>query len=142
MITQEKINNVLEWADEKGILSGATPLTQIDKTEEGLKETRDALVQISKVKKTDPYEDLVETKEKAIKSLQDEVKDGIGDMLVTIIILSDLCGTNMAECLDMAYDEIKDRTGKMINGTFVKDADLPDIQPDLLKFLNSGEVVV
>jgi NTP pyrophosphatase (non-canonical NTP hydrolase) len=50
-----------------------------------------------------------------------EVKDGIGDTLVTLIILAEMLGTNLDECLQMAYDTISKRTGKMVNGTFVKD---------------------
>ena len=51
-----------------------------------------------------------------------EVADGIGDMLVTIILLAKIVGLNSVDCLADAYDEIKDRKGKMINGLFVKNA--------------------
>ena len=52
---------------------------------------------------------------------QDEVADGIGDMLVTIIILAELAGLNSVDCLNLAYDEIKGRKGKMVDGLFVKE---------------------
>lgn len=51
----------------------------------------------------------------------DELKDAIGDSLVTIIILADICGFDPMACLRKAYLEIKDRGGKTENGTFVKE---------------------
>ena len=51
----------------------------------------------------------------------EELADAIGDSLVTLIILSGICGYHPMECLAMAYDEIKDRKGITENGTFVKE---------------------
>lgn len=53
-------------------------------------------------------------------------KDSVGDVIVTLIILSMQKGTNIQECLEMAYNEIKGRTGKMVDGVFVKSSDLED----------------
>lgn len=50
--------------------------------------------------------------------------DGIGDVVVTLIILASQNGLSLEECLQMAYDEIKGRKGKMINGVFIKESDL------------------
>nr|WP_144399762.1 MazG-like family protein [Bacillus sp. OxB-1] len=55
----------------------------------------------------------------------DEAKDGIGDAHVVLTILSMQLGTSIEECAGIAYEEIKDRTGKMVNGVFVKAEDLP-----------------
>ena len=52
----------------------------------------------------------------------EELKDAIGDTAVTLIILADILGFNFEECLRKAYKEIKGRTGKTENGSFVKDA--------------------
>ena len=52
------------------------------------------------------------------------IEDSIGDSLVVLIILCQQLGFNLKECLQTAYNEIKDRKGKMINGTFVKESDL------------------
>lgn len=52
------------------------------------------------------------------------LKDGIGDVVVTLIILAQQNGLTLEECLDMAYGEIKGRTGKMVDGVFVKSSDL------------------
>ncbi|RIM01253.1 MazG-like family protein [Staphylococcus chromogenes] len=54
----------------------------------------------------------------------EELKDGIGDTVVTLIILAQEHGWTLEECLQYAYDEIKGRTGKTINGTFIKSEDL------------------
>ena len=51
----------------------------------------------------------------------DEVVDGIGDMVVVLTNLAELCGVSIEECIQEAYDVISKRTGKMVNGTFVKD---------------------
>lgn len=55
---------------------------------------------------------------------QDALRDGIGDVAVTIIILALQNDMDLYECLNFAYDEIKGRTGKMVNGVFVKSSDL------------------
>ena len=54
------------------------------------------------------------------------LKDGIGDTVVTLIILAQQHDMTLQECLQYAYDEIKDRKGEMRNGTFVKEADLKE----------------
>ena len=56
-----------------------------------------------------------------LKKDQDQVIDGIGDCVVVLTNLAHLASTSFENCIDAAYDEIKDRTGKMSNGTFKKD---------------------
>lgn len=50
----------------------------------------------------------------------------MGDIFVTLIILCEQIGLNPIKCLDMAYEKIKDRKGKTINGVFIKEEDLKD----------------
>ena len=59
-----------------------------------------------------------------VRGQREELKDGIGDVIVTLIILAQQQGLTVEECLAFAYDEIKNRTGKMVNGVFVKQSDL------------------
>ena len=92
-------SGVITWAAQRGIYDKGDPLSQLKKTQEELDET------IAAVRKFD----------------KDEIVDGIGDMLVTIIIAADMMGYDPTECLESAYNEIKDRTGKMVGGQFVKD---------------------
>lgn len=55
-----------------------------------------------------------------LKSDATETEDAFGDVLVTLIILSEQLGYNLERCLQAAYNEIKSREGKTINGTFIK----------------------
>lgn len=91
--------NVIKWGASKGILDKATPMSQAIKT---LSEVEELLRAINC---NDP----------------DEVKDAYGDILVTIILGAELSGLDIEDCLQSAYDVISKRTGKMVNGTFVKD---------------------
>jgi uncharacterized protein YabN with tetrapyrrole methylase and pyrophosphatase domain len=50
----------------------------------------------------------------------EEIKDGIGDQIVTLIGVCEMYGFTLEECLQMAYDTISKRNGKMIDGIFVK----------------------
>ena len=95
------VAKVVIWADERGIFDAADPLAQLDKTQEELDETIEAVKQSG-------FDN-------------PEVVDGIGDMLVTIIIAAKMMGLDPTHCLNVAYDEIKDRTGKMVGGKFIKD---------------------
>lgn len=52
------------------------------------------------------------------------MKDEMGDIFVTLIILCEQIGIDPVECLEMAYEKIKDRRGKTLHGTFVKEEDL------------------
>jgi hypothetical protein len=58
------------------------------------------------------------------KSRPDEIIDGIGDAMVVLTILAAQHNVNLEACVAAAWDEIKDRKGRMINGVFVKEADL------------------
>ena len=95
----ELIENVKGWADDKDILKEENVPKQLMKVMEELGETAGA---IAKSKQTD------------------EIMDGIGDTFVTLIILSYQLGLEPAQCLERAWNEIKDRTGKTVNGVFVK----------------------
>ena len=56
-----------------------------------------------------------------LKNDQEEFVDAIGDMVVVLTNMAHLGGTTIEECIDSAYKVISKRTGKMVNGTFVKD---------------------
>ena len=120
---------VLDWGKNKGILDSSTPLCQLEKTQEELDETKAAVTKF--MQSVDQTLLNGEDEKAAIKNALEEVIDGIGDMYVTIILFtalaSQLTKTHLnkeidsVECLQAAYDEIKGRTGKMVNGLFVKD---------------------
>lgn len=56
----------------------------------------------------------------------DQTLDSIGDMYVVLTILSKQLGFNIEDCIRDAYNEIKDRKGRMVNGVFVKESDLKE----------------
>lgn len=61
------------------------------------------------------------------RSDKEELKDAIGDVMVTLIILAQQNSLTLEECLQTAYAEIADRKGKMVNGVFVKESDLEEV---------------
>ena len=87
------------WANDRGLYDGGDPKTQALKLVEEVGETCRAI----------------------LKEDANEMIDGIGDCVVVLTNLAELIGTPIEECIDRAYDEIKDRKGKMDNGTFKKD---------------------
>ena len=112
---QELESKVLEWADDKGILEKATPLAQANKT---LEEVEELLEAVNAQEKEHYF--FTNTKGKEVVTA-DEIKDALGDILVTIIIGAELQGLNLEDCLESAYNVISKRTGKMVDGVFVKD---------------------
>jgi NTP pyrophosphatase (non-canonical NTP hydrolase) len=91
---------VVEWAANKGILEKATTAAQANKTMEECQELIDAIQDDNR----------------------EEIADALGDILVTIIIQAKMQNMSLVECLEGAYNIIAKRTGKMVNGQFVKDA--------------------
>ncbi|MBT9717439.1 DUF1642 domain-containing protein [Enterococcus durans] len=100
----ELITKVEQWAKDKG-LDQADPKAQFLKVAEEFGEIASAMA----------------------RSNDELFKDSVGDVIVTLIILSMQKGTNVQECLELAYNEIKGRTGKMVDGVFVKSSDLKQL---------------
>ncbi len=113
------IDKTRQWFHDKGIIFNSTPLKQLEKTAEELTETRDAVVA------HDTYlniheNSILDTSVEQKRELN-EIKDGIGDTVVTLIGVCEMYGFTLEECLQMAYDTISKRSGKMENGIFIKD---------------------
>jgi len=90
---------IREWADERGLYENGDPKTQALKLVEEVGEIARAI----------------------LKEDDCEIVDGIGDCVVVLTNLAELIGEPIEECIEQAYFEISKRTGKMVNGTFVKD---------------------
>jgi len=73
---------------------------------------------------TKTTEELGEVASAIARGDKELLQDGIGDVYVCLTILASQNGLNMRECVEQAYNEIKDRKGKMKNGIFVKQQDL------------------
>ena len=69
-------------------------------------------------------EELGELAEGINKDKPEQVKDSLGDVLVTLILLAEDLNLNLLDCLNSAWNEIKDRKGEVKNGSFVKEEDL------------------
>jgi NTP pyrophosphatase (non-canonical NTP hydrolase) len=54
------------------------------------------------------------------------IKDSLGDVYVVMVILALRLGLDLQECIEGAYNEIKDRKGKLVNGVFIKETDLKE----------------
>lgn len=70
------------------------------------------------------FEEAGETVSAFIKNNGDGVIDGLGDMIVVLTVFCFQYGLDLAECFELAYEEIKERQGAMINGVFVKEQDI------------------
>ena len=90
---------IRKWAEDRGLYEKGNPMTQYVKLQEEAGELAKAL----------------------LKEDQQEVIDAIGDIVVVLTNLAHLKGVTIEECIADAYKVINARTGKMINGTFVKD---------------------
>jgi len=90
---------IRKWATERGLYKKGDPKTQALKLVEEVGETCRAI----------------------LKGNQSDIEDGIGDCVVVLTNLAALCNTDIEHCIESAYNEIKDRKGKMDNGTFKKD---------------------
>ena len=116
---------VIKWGEDKGIFAKSTPLRQLDKTQEEVNETKEALEKLASLTNQEILDDVLMSDDFGNISLEEdalaEAKDGIGDMLVTIILLAKMVNMDSVDCLEAAYDVIKKRTGKMVDGQFVKD---------------------
>ena len=89
---------IRDWASKKGIYTSGDSKTQYVKLMEESGELARAI----------------------LKQDKPEIKDAIGDMVVVLTNLAYLEGFDIEDCITSAYDVIKNRTGKMENGTFVK----------------------
>ena len=88
-------------------------------TDKGIYRSGDARTQFVKL-----MEEAGELAQAILKNDEPEVIDAIGDMVVVLTNLAKLRGHNIEDCITSAYDVIKSRQGKMINGTFVKSESL------------------
>lgn len=104
MTFEELHEAIIQWAEDRNMIK-PDRLT--------------GLAQLAKV-----TEELGELSAGINKNDEDKTKDSLGDILVTLIILSRDLDVDLLDCLRGAYNVIKDRKGKTINGVFVKESDL------------------
>lgn len=93
-------NLIREWAAARNLINGATPAAQFQKLGEEFGELGRALVEDN----------------------PEKIQDAIGDMIVVLTIMGAQLNLPVEDCIQAAYDEIKDRKGQMVDGIFVKEA--------------------
>jgi len=98
---RDLIDAVVKWAMDRRIIPNSNPQSQLLKCMSELGELADA----------------------TLKKNEQEIMDGVGDVIVTLILYSALQGIDIESCLSFAYHTIKDRKGTLTpEGVFVKDA--------------------
>ena len=104
MTFEELQEKIIGWASERGIIHYSTAQAQFLKAVSEMGELADGIV----------------------KHRPNEIEDALGDVLVCLINMSEILGIDIVDCLEIAWNEIKDRKGKMIEGgVFVKEDDAP-----------------
>lgn len=96
------ITKINEWATSHG-LDKSNPKTQWMKVTEEVGEIRDVFL-----------------KPNDFVNPEWSLKDAIGDSIVTLVVLCLQLGYDVEECLTIAYNDIKDRQGVMIDDNFIK----------------------
>ena len=100
VLPDNMFEDIRQWANDRGLYDKGDAKTQLIKL----------------------YEESGELSQAILKNDKAGIIDAIGDSVVVLTNLAHLVGTDIEICIKSAYDEISNRTGRMINGTFVKDA--------------------
>ena len=101
MNTEQLIDRIIQWGEDRNLIKGSTPERQVKKTQEELDELKEAIGE-----ENGPA-----------------IVDAIGDVAVTLIMIAAQVGIRFEDCLAAAYEEIKDRRGRMVDGIFYKNED-------------------
>lgn len=99
MTLQELEERVAQWHVDRNLIDGSTDKDQYMKLIQEMGELSDS---ICKGK---------------------DIRDDIGDIMVVLINISERNDLTLQECLEVAYNDIKDRKGRMVDGVFVKEGD-------------------
>lgn len=93
------INNIKKWHYDRNLIEGANDKDQICKLIQEVGELSDNVCK------------------------QRDVRDDIGDIIVVLVNIAERNGVSITDCLEVAYNDIKDRQGKMVDGIFIKESD-------------------
>ena len=97
------IEQVKQWHYDRNLIEGSDDLAQFSKLMEEVLELHRSIVDV-----TDYY--------------GNSIADDIGDIMVVLINIAERNGLTLEQCLEHAYNDIKDRKGKMVDGVFVKES--------------------
>ena len=96
---EELTKLIIQWHYDRNLIEGSSDKDQVLKLMQELGELSDSVCK------------------------GNDVKDDLGDMIVVMLNIMERQGISMEKCLQTAYDDIKDRKGKMVDGIFVKEGD-------------------
>lgn len=96
---EELTKLIIQWHHDRNLINGSSNKDQVLKLIQELGELSDSVCK------------------------GNDVKDDLGDMMVVMLNIMEREGVSMEECLLTAYNDIKDRKGKMVDGIFVKEGD-------------------
>ena len=96
---RDLINKVIDWANDRNLIRGSDAKTQALKLMSEFGELADSI------------------------NKQKDMRDDIGDCLVVLTIIATQHNLDLVDCLEVAYNDIKDRKGVMLDGVFIKDTD-------------------
>lgn len=100
MNIQDYVEMIEHWHHQRNLVEGSTDQAQFVKL---MEEAGELAASISRGK---------------------DVRDDIGDMIVVLINIAERNSLTLEDCLKVAWDDIKDRKGRMVDGVFIKEADL------------------
>lgn len=105
------VRDIEAWSKERGLHEG-DPVKQCAKLFEEGGELTKATIRLSGASTSAAHE-----------AWLSEAKDGIGDCFVVLTIISQRLGLNIQDCVEAAYEEIKSRKGKLVNGAFIREVE-------------------
>lgn len=109
----ETLEKIRQWAHDRNLVEGSNPGAQGLKMVEELGETFGALARLPAA--------LAANDAEKVQTLLNKAKDGFGDAVVVLTIMANQVNLKLEDCIDAAYEEIKDRKGRMVDGVFVRE---------------------
>jgi NTP pyrophosphatase (non-canonical NTP hydrolase) len=94
-----RLNQIRQWAHDRNLIMGGTKQAQLCKLIEEVGELANGIN----------------------KNRHEEVVDALGDITVVLVILAAQHDVTLEDCIDSAYNVIKDRKGKMVDGIFIRE---------------------
>lgn len=98
-VVAQLVKNIIQWHHDRNLIEGSTDKDQLAKLVQEMGELSDSIC-----------------KEK-------DVRDDIGDMIVVLLNIAERNNVTLEECLEQAWNDIKDRKGRMVDGIFIKEGD-------------------
>lgn len=99
MNLKNEFETIRQWAENRGLYEKGDIKTQCLKLQEEVGELSKAILKLN----------------------QEEIEDAIGDCVIVLTNLAELCNLKIEDCINISYEVIKNRKGKMNNGTFEKE---------------------